>query len=151
MDVITGEFMSLSSKIACIQMRFAEFERLTKARCEVIENYIGLIPVECKHEFMPDRTSDGHPYCTKCGKYAYDNTYKPVSNGTYTDKRNTYADKKDTYADDSIKFPAIGAIVKPSEILTALLCGPVGNVVVGSIEEKRMIKDAIQKVKEAGL
>lgn len=149
MEDITREFMSLSSKIADVQMRFAEFERLTKARCEVIENFIGLMQSECKHEFMPDRTSDGHPYCTKCGKYAYGNTYKPVSNGTYTDKRNTYADKKDTYADDSIKLPV--PIVKPSEALTALLCGPVGNVVVGSIEEKRMLKDAIQKIKEAGL
>ena len=95
---------------------------------------------EHKHEFQAD--TDGHPYCTKCGKYAYSNAYKPTISGTY-------ADKKDTYADDSIKLPV--PIVKPSEVLTALLCGPVGNVVVGSIEEKRMLREAIQKIKEAGL
>lgn len=131
---------NISEKVADLQMRFAEFERLTKARCEVIENFIGLMSSECKHKFQAD--TDGHPYCTKCGKYAYSNAYKPTISGTY-------ADKKDTYADDSIKLPV--PIVKPSEVLTALLCGPVGNVVVGSIEEKRMLREAIQKIKEAGL
>ena len=43
-------------------------------------------------------------------------------------------------------------IVKPSETLTALLCGPLGNIVIDCcIEEKRMIKEAIQKIKVAGL
>lgn len=123
-----------------LEKRLMELERCINTRCEVIENFIGLMPSECKHEFQAD--TDGHPYCTKCGKYAYSNSYKPIISGTY-------ADKKDTYADDSIKLPV--PIVKPSEVLTALLCGPVGNVVVGSIEEKRMLKDAIQKIKEAGL
>ena len=63
-------------KIGDLQMRFAEFERLTKARCEVIENFIGLMPSECKHDFQAD--TDGHPYCRKCGRYAYSNTYKPI-------------------------------------------------------------------------
>ena len=31
---------------------------------------------ECKHENQPD--TDGHPYCRKCGKYAYSDTYKPI-------------------------------------------------------------------------
>lgn len=131
---------NIVEKVADLQMRFAEFERLTKARCEVIENFIGIMPSECKHDFQAD--TDGHPYCTKCDKYAYSSSHKPIISGTY-------ADKKDTYADNSIKLPV--PIVKPSEVLTALLCGPVGNVVVGSIEEKRMLKDAIQKIKEAGL
>lgn len=30
----------------------------------------------CKHEFQAD--TDGHPYCRKCGKYAYSDTYKPI-------------------------------------------------------------------------
>lgn len=30
----------------------------------------------CKHEFQAD--TDGHPYCRKCGRYAYSNTYKPI-------------------------------------------------------------------------
>jgi len=40
---------------------------------------------------------------------------------------------------------------KPSKVLEALLCGPCGNVVIGSIEEKRMLRETIQKIKEAGL
>ena len=31
---------------------------------------------EHKHEFQAD--TDGHPYCRKCGRYAYSNTYKPI-------------------------------------------------------------------------
>ena len=65
---------NITEKISDLQMRFAEFESLTKARCEVIENFIGLMPSECKHDFQAD--TDGHPYCRKCGRYAYSNTYK---------------------------------------------------------------------------
>ena len=32
---------------------------------------------ECKHIYEAD--TDGHPYCKLCGKYAYGNTYKPIS------------------------------------------------------------------------
>lgn len=42
--------------------------------------------------------------------------------------------------------------MKPSETLTALLCGPLGNIAIDCcIEEKRMLKEAIQKIKLAGL
>lgn len=58
---------NISEKVADLQMRFAEFERLTKARCEVIENFIGLMPSKCKHDFQAN--TDGH---------AYLNTYKPI-------------------------------------------------------------------------
>jgi hypothetical protein len=77
---------NISEKVADLQMRFAEFERLTKARCEVIENFIGLMSSECKHEFQAD--TDGHPYCKKCGRYAYSNTYKPIC--TCEDRNTTY-------------------------------------------------------------
>jgi hypothetical protein len=43
-------------------------------------------------------------------------------------------------------------IVKPSETLTALLCGPSGEIAIDfCVEEKRMLKDAIQKIKLEGL
>ena len=58
---------NISEKVADLQMRFAEFERLTKARCEVIENFIGLMPSKCKHDFQAN--TDG---------YAYSNTYNPI-------------------------------------------------------------------------
>jgi hypothetical protein len=35
------------------------------------------IPIsECRHEYSPDE--EGHPYCQRCGKYAYSDTYKPI-------------------------------------------------------------------------
>jgi len=67
---------NISEKISDLEKRFAEFERLTNARCEVVENFIGIMPSECKHEFYAD--TDGHPYCRICGKYAYSNTYKQI-------------------------------------------------------------------------
>jgi hypothetical protein len=51
---------NISEKVADLQMRFAEFERLTKARCEVIENFIGLMPSKCKHDFQAN--TDGNSY-----------------------------------------------------------------------------------------
>ena len=54
------------------------------------------------------------------------------------------------YGRQLIKEPI--PIVKPSETLTALLCGPLGNIAIDCcIEEKRMLKNAIQKIKDAGL
>lgn len=68
---------NIIERIAELEMRFVEFERLTKARCEVVENFIGLMPnSKCNHEYQPD--TDGHPYCRFCGRYAYSDTYKPI-------------------------------------------------------------------------
>ena len=33
---------------------------------------------KCKHTFQPD--INNYPYCSKCGKYAYADTYKPIPN-----------------------------------------------------------------------
>jgi hypothetical protein len=64
MDDITRELMSLANSISVLRAGLMEFERLTKARCEVIENFIGLMPKqECKCE---DKNTDYH--LTQCCK-----------------------------------------------------------------------------------